>query len=129
MKNETNTQHTPGPWNNLIREWCWIKSNRSNLWHVETADTHETIVSTPKGYIAQFIASAPELKAENEQFGDDLKRAHDNIVRLTMLNAELLEALKDAQKIINEKPSFYAPLLKKMNSAIAKAEGKNLVVS
>lgn len=49
--------------------WELMPSNASNLVHVETSDTHETVCSLPKSKIARarLIASAPDLLAALER--------------------------------------------------------------
>lgn len=140
MKNE-NTQHTAGPWlgpQDLTDNYIWATKDNVS---VVIAKVNIQMSSNPKVVISDkeamangsLIARAPELLKENEQlkeYRDELQgkvnllgKDHD---RLQALNAELLEALKRIQKFHPE--ALPSNVIEIVDSAIAKAEGKTLVV-
>lgn len=96
---------------NLIREWTWMKSNRSNLWHVETADTREIVVSTTRGYLAQYIANAPttiesqakEIESKKEVI---VNMSHDWQKQLTAKDKEIDELRETLKAEITTSAGF-----------------------
>lgn len=158
MKNETNKQHTPGPWQ--IVKTKKIQPSDVDGWHVfsqsDKDKIYKTVCFTSSLSDAHLIASAPlllqksdELLKENETIIRMNAKQSETIEKLQALNAELLEKIKiiqdgykieieinsklyDALKIAKE--HWNAPVQRKLqvmidkqiNSAIAKAEGKDL---
>lgn len=130
----TNTQHTPGPWKVTKAHSGSMAIGASTLddqglicvlaqWRKE----HEAN--------ARLIASAPELKAENERLKkriQDLEFMNEkqyslNLDYLKSVNAELLEALRfivNCQPVAGEDAVLNYEGYNKACAAIAKAEGK-----
>lgn len=148
MKTENTQQasHTPAPWKIRMPKfaegdtkltYCFIDAESRNLaiGRILT-DYHGTSLKEAKAN-AELIARAPELLKENEELFSEnshLKNENDNLIEerknLQALNAELLQNLRNAHAVIlATSETCDTPLIKEIESAIAKAEGKTLVGS